>query len=85
MTNDSIHGPVNLVSPTPVTNSVFTKTLGSVLHRPTILPMPGLAARIVFGEMADELLLASTRVVPKKLIDSGYHFCHPNLADAFTS
>jgi len=82
ITDDTIHGPVNLVSPTPVTNSVFTKTLGSVLHRPTILPMPAFAARIVFGDMADELLLASTRVVPKKLIDSGYRFCHPHLGDA---
>jgi len=82
MANDAIRGPVNLVSPTPVTNSVFTKTLGSLLHRPTVLPMPAFAARIVFGELADELLLASTRVVPKKLVDSGYRFCHPNLADA---
>jgi uncharacterized protein (TIGR01777 family) len=78
--NDSVSGPVNLVSPTPVTNTVFTKTLGSVLHRPTLLPMTGFVARIVFGEMADELLLASARVAPKKLTEAGYRFSYPYLA-----
>ncbi len=82
MSNDAIQGPVNLVSPTPVTNRIFTKTLGSVLHRPTVLPLPAFAARIVFGEMANELLLSSIRVIPKKLTDSGYRFRHSDLKDA---
>jgi uncharacterized protein (TIGR01777 family) len=80
--NDSMRGPVNLVSPNPVINRVFTQTLGLGLHRPTIFPIPAFAARIVFGEMADELLLASTRVVPKKLMEAGYRFVHPDLAGA---
>ncbi len=79
---ESICGPVNLVSPNPVTNYQFTKTLGRVLHRPTIVPMPAFAARIAFGEMANELLLASTRVDPKVLTASGYSFEYPDLETA---
>ena len=59
--NDAMRGPVNLVAPNAVSNREFTKTLGRVLHRPTIFPMPAFAARIAFGEMANELLLSSTR------------------------
>ncbi len=81
--NDSLRGPINLVAPNAVNNSEFTKTLGRALHRPTIFPMPAFAARIAFGEMANELLLSSTRVLPKKLMDSGYQFCHPELEEAF--
>ena len=81
--NESLCGPVNLVSPNSVSNREFTKTLGQVLNRPTIFPMPAFAARIAFGEMADELLLSSTRVIPKKLMDSGYEFRHPELGGAF--
>ena len=81
--NAAVRGPVNLVSPNPVSNREFTKTLGQVLNRPTIFPMPAFAARIAFGEMADELLLSSTRVIPKKLMDSGYEFRHPELGGAF--
>jgi uncharacterized protein (TIGR01777 family) len=80
--NQSLSGAVNLVGPRPVTNREFTKTLGQMLHRPTVLPLPAFAARILFGEMADELLLGSTRVIPKKLIDAGYEFCHPDLQSA---
>ena len=81
--NDSMRGPVNLVSPHAVSNHEFTKTLGRVLHRPTIFPMPAFAARLAFGEMANELLLSSTRAVPKKLMNSGYKFRHPELGEAF--
>jgi len=80
--HDSLAGPVNLVSPGAVTNREFTKTLGRVLSRPTILPMPAFAARLLFGEMADALLLASTRVVPEVLTTAGFHFQHPNLEPA---
>ena len=69
--NQSLNGPVNLVSPNPVTNREFTKTLGQVISRPTVIPMPGFAARLVFGEMADALLLASARVVPEQLAQAG--------------
>ncbi|ODS30722.1 MAG: Epimerase family protein [Candidatus Scalindua rubra] len=79
---DSLKGPVNVTSPNPVTNKEFTKTLGRVLKRPTIMPMPAIGARLAFGEMANELLLASTRVEPKKLLDAGYHFQYPELEDA---
>ena len=61
-------------APNPVTNEEFTKTLGSVLYRPTFLPLPEFAVHIVFGEMGDALLLDSTRVVPKRLLDAGYEF-----------
>jgi hypothetical protein len=78
----TVVGPVNLVSPRPVTNREFTKTLGAVLSRPAIVPMPAFAARLVFGQMADELLLASQRVKPAKLIASGYSFAHTELQAA---
>ena len=79
---DSMEGPVNAVAPAAVTNSEFTKTLGRVIGRPTIFPMPGFAARLAFGEMAEALLLASTRVKPARLDESGYGFAHPDLEGA---
>ena len=80
--SDLIQGPVNAVSPRPVTNAEFTKTLASVLSRPAILPMPAFAARLAFGQIADELLLASQRIEPTKLISSGYPFQYPDLRRA---
>jgi len=77
--NESIRGPVNVVSPNPVTNEEFTRTLGHVLNRPTVFAMPEFAARLAFGEMADEMLLVSQRVAPKKLNDAGYQFQNPEL------
>lgn len=79
---ESLSGPVNFVTPDPPTNREFTKTLGKVLGRPTILPMPGFAARLVIGEMADALLLSSARVLPKKLLETGYDFRFPKLEPA---
>ena len=76
---DSLTGPVNIVTPQPVTNANFTAVLAHVLSRPGILPVPSSAARLAFGEMADELLLASTRVLPGKLVASGYQFRHATL------
>jgi uncharacterized protein (TIGR01777 family) len=76
---DMLQGPVNVVAPNPVLNAEFTKTLASVLSRPAILPMPAFAARLVFGQMGDELLLASQRVEPAKLMASGYSFQKPQL------
>ena len=80
--SDSLRGPVNAVAPHPVTNREFTKTLGRVLWRPTIFPLPAFAARMVMGEMADELLLASARVDPSRLLASGYEFRFPELRGA---
>jgi uncharacterized protein (TIGR01777 family) len=75
-------GPVNVVSPNPVTNRDYTRMLGRVLSRPTIFPVPGFAARLAMGEMADELLLSSTRAEPQRLIAAGYPFRHPELEEA---
>jgi uncharacterized protein (TIGR01777 family) len=80
--NESLRGPLNVVSPNPVTNEIFTKTLGHVLSRPTALAMPAFAVRLAFGEMADEMLLTSQRVIPKKLSDAGYEFQQPELEGA---
>ncbi len=80
--SDTLRGPVNAVAPHPVTNLEFTKTLGRVLRRPTIFPLPAFAARLVLGEMANELLLASTRVNPSRLLASGYEFRFPDLPGA---
>lgn len=80
--NDQLSGPVNVVSPNPLTNREFTKTLGTVLHRPTVMPLPAMAARFLFGETADALLLSSTRVLPEKLLAGGYVFRHPFLKPA---
>ncbi|HXG18622.1 MAG TPA: TIGR01777 family oxidoreductase [Methylomirabilota bacterium] len=77
-----LHGPVNVVAPSPVTNREFTKTLGRVLRRPTLLPLPACAARLVLGEMAEALLLASTRAAPKRLLAAGYRFRYPTLEGA---
>ena len=78
----ALEGPVNGVSPHPVTNQEFTKTLGRALRRPTIFPMPAFAARIAFGEVADALLLASARVEPGRLLATGYAFRYPDLEGA---
>lgn len=80
--NETLSGPINVVAPEPVTNQVFTKTLGHVLHRPTLLPLPAIAAHMALGEMADELLLASTRVKPARLLSAGYQYQHPELEEA---
>jgi len=79
---DELTGPVNVVAPEPVRNEEFTSVLGRVLRRPTIAPMPALAARLVFGELANELLLAGQRVEPKRLLETGFTFAFPNLEDA---
>ena len=82
LNTETLQGPVNAVSPAPVTNREFTRALGGVLSRPTLFPMPAFAARLAFGEMADALLLSSTRVLPARLQESGYDFQHPQLDDA---
>lgn len=78
----ALQGPVNAVAPQAVTNRTFTRTLGRVLRRPTLLPLPAFVARLAFGEMAEALLLASTRVEPSRLLETGYGFRYPELAGA---
>lgn len=80
--NENVRGPVNCVSPNPVTNETFTKTLGEVLYRPTIIPMPEFGVKFLFGEMGQTLLLEGTRVVPKKLEELGFTFKYPELKEA---
>ncbi|HBR57471.1 MAG TPA: TIGR01777 family protein [Blastocatellia bacterium] len=82
--NENLRGAVNVTSPNPVKNAEFTGTLGEVLYRPTILPLPGFAVNLVFGEMGDALLLASSKVFPKRLLDAGFQFQYPDLKPALT-
>lgn len=82
LNNSRVNGAVNMVGPNPVTNAEFTKTLGAVLHRPTIFTAPAFALRLMVGEMADEALLTSFRIVPRKLQDAGFTFQHPDLKPA---
>ena len=79
ISDDSLEGPVNVVSPKPVTNLEFTTTLGNLLNRPTFFAIPSFLLRTLFGEMADETLLSSTRVMPARLLSAGYEFQFPDL------
>ena len=83
LTHEQVRGPVNAVSPTAVTNEIFSKTLAKTLSRPCLVPVPSAAISLAFGELGRELLLSSLRVTPQAALQSGYHFVHPNLEDAF--
>ncbi len=83
LVDSSIDGPANLVAPNPVTNAEFTRALGHAMHRPAIIPAPAFALRLALGEMADEVLLASTRAIPDRLLGSGFTFELPDIASAF--
>jgi uncharacterized protein (TIGR01777 family) len=77
-----IAGPVNAVTPFPVQNFEFTKSLAGELQKPAILPMPAFAVKWIFGQMGEELLLSSTRVKPQKLEEAQFAFTYPRLEDA---
>jgi hypothetical protein len=77
-----LSGTVNVVSRNPVTNAEFTRALAAVVKRPAIFAVPGFAAKLAFGEFAEEGLLASARVVPKKLEESGFQFRYAELGPA---
>jgi uncharacterized protein (TIGR01777 family) len=79
--NDALVGPTIVATPNPVTNTEFTKSLGRAISRPTIFPMPRFILRLIFGEIADTVL-ASARMEPTKLLNSGFEFDHPELGDA---
>ena len=81
--HSTLAGAVNAVSPQPVTNAEFTRELGRAVHRPAVMAAPAFALRLAFGEMADEALLASTRAVPKRLLENGFTFQQPRLTEAF--
>jgi len=82
LTDESLSGPANVVAPGAVTNRTFTRTLGRVLGRPALLPMPAFALRVLFGEMADGALLASARVTPGRLQVAGHAFRFPGIEEA---
>jgi uncharacterized protein (TIGR01777 family) len=83
--NSDLRGPVNAVAPNPVTNREFVKTLGGVLNRPTLLPLPAAAVNLAFGEMGKHLLLEGARVSPARLEASGFAFLHPTLEETLRS
>jgi hypothetical protein len=76
----ALAGPVNIVAPEPVTNTELTRILGAQLSRPTFLAVPRFAMRLAFGELADEVLLSSARVMPERLLDQGFQFRFPTLS-----
>lgn len=82
ISNDLMQGPVNATTPNPLTNAEFTKTLGKVLKAPTFLPAPAFLLRLLFGDMADEMLLSSVRLEPARLQVAGYSFLYPDLEGA---
>ncbi|PCI21853.1 MAG: TIGR01777 family protein [Piscirickettsiaceae bacterium] len=80
--HDNLNGAINGTSPNPVTNKMFTKTLGKVLKRPTLLPMPTFAIKLLMGQMGEELLLSGKRILPVNVLNAGYNFKHIELEDA---
>lgn len=82
ISDESMSGPVNFVAPNPVTNAEFTKTLGHVLSKPTLIPVPEFGVRLAFGEMGEALLLGSQRVEPRVLQQKGFKFAQPSLESA---
>jgi uncharacterized protein len=82
LSHEGLSGPVNVVSPNPVTNIDFTRAIAQVVRRPALFPLPPFAVRLFFGQMGEELLLASARVLPTRLEASGYKFRYPELKPA---
>jgi len=83
--NEGMKGPVNVTAPNPVTNEVFTKALGAALGRPTLVPVPEFAIKLLYGEMGEALVLGGNRVVPKKLEVAGFKFLHSEIGDALAA
>jgi NAD dependent epimerase/dehydratase family enzyme len=81
--NKQIYGAVNIVSPEPVTNYHYSKALGKAISRPVIFKIPAFILKLVLGEMADALLLSSSKVIPQKLTDHRYKFLHSTIEQAF--
>ena len=83
LSKEEAQGAYNFTSPNPVTNEQFTRLLAAHIHRPSFLKVPAFVARLAFGEMADQMLLSSTRAYPARLAAAGYQFEHPSLVHAF--
>jgi uncharacterized protein len=81
LTDERASGPVNVTAPTPVTNAELSRTLGKVLRRPAVLPIPGFALQLMYGEMAS-VVTTGQRVVPARLLNLGYRFSYPDLEPA---
>jgi uncharacterized protein (TIGR01777 family) len=81
----SLKGPVNFSAPSPCTNAEFTHALGQAISRPTLLPFPEFAVKLLFGEMGEEMLLGGVRALPTKLLQSGFEFLHPTIDEAVQS
>ncbi|MBK8097541.1 MAG: TIGR01777 family protein [Planctomycetes bacterium] len=79
LVDQRLRGPVAAVAPHPVTNREFTRALARALHRPALLPVPAFVLRLLIGRMADEALLASQRVLPRRLLDTGFRFAHERI------
>jgi uncharacterized protein (TIGR01777 family) len=75
-------GPFNVASPNPMSQAAFARTLGQVLNRPAVLPVPAFALRTLFGEMAGPMILTGARVLPRRLLAAGFRFFHPELGAA---
>lgn len=80
--HENLKGGINGTSPNPVINKVFTKTLGKILQRPTFLPMPVTAIKLLMGQMGEELLLTGKKILPTKVMEAGYKFQYPYLDEA---
>jgi uncharacterized protein len=81
----ALGGPVNVTAPNPVTNEAFARAIAKAMRRPAIIPAPAFALRLVLGPMADEALLASTRALPRRLVEAGFQFSAPTVEDALAS
>lgn len=79
-----IAGPINGTAPNPVTNREFSRSLGKLLHRPAVLPMPAIAVKLLFGQMGEELLLSGKKVLPEYLLEQGYRFQSARIDDALS-
>jgi NAD dependent epimerase/dehydratase family enzyme len=84
MEREELDGAFNLTSPLPVTVKEFAKTLGAVLNKPAWVSVPGFVVRLAMGQMGTEVLLGSQRVLPRRLVDAGFEFKHPDLCDALS-
>ena len=85
LNHENLSGPVNVVSPQPVRNKEFAQAIGHALHRPEVVPVPKRMLKFMLGEMADETVLASTKVLPHKLLSKGFAFEHPGLETALAA
>ncbi len=82
MASATLRGPVNVVSPEPVTGAVYTRTIAAAVGRPAVIPVPAWAARVALGQMAAETVLTSIRAVPRRLLEDGFVFADPSLGGA---